>query len=541
MSDPPIRLEHDGPLVIGGGLAGLSTALTASLQDRSLKVLVVSPAPLLKSASSAWAQGGLAAALSLEDTPGLHLKDTIAAGAGLVDQAAALALTADGRETVEWLAALGAPFDRNADGGFSVSREAAHSLARVARVGGDGAGRAILSALVLATRSAANIEVWEDGRLRALIRDVTGRVVGARIERQGGITVDVMATGVVLATGGAGGLFGQTTTPAALLGEGMALAWLAGAEILDPEFVQFHPTAIDVGLDPMPLATEALRGEGARLIDRSGTFILGDDPDSDLASRDIVARAVHSARAEGRGAFLDAREAIGEHFPSEFPAVYASCRAAGLDPRTQPIPVAPAAHYHMGGITADTEGRTSLAGLFAVGECAATGVHGANRLASNSLLEAAAFGRRTGRAVVAEPRGHGPLVPIVSPADHLPVDALQGLRAAMSAHCGVIRSAEGLLRLLDLIGGMETAFGQALPLVSARLVSEAALRRRESRGGHYREDYPMTSDRAEHSRIRRAVTDAEERAEASLSILEGGRKPSTGQPSDAPVLVHASC
>jgi len=394
------RLRHDGPLIIGGGLAGLSAALAAGPE----KVLVVSPAPLLQSASSAWAQGGVAAALSADDRPALHLADTEAAGAGLVDHHAAEVLTDDGRATVEWLASLGAPFDREADGGFSVSREAAHSRARVARVGGDGAGRAILSALVTAVRAAPHIEVWEDGRLRGLLQDASGRVCGAVIQR-GGRTVEVLAPAVVLATGGAGGLYGMTTTPAALLGEGLALAYRAGAEVLDPEFMQFHPTAIDVGLDPMPLATEALRGEGARLIDRDGRFLLGETADADLAPRDVVARAVHAARADGRGAFLDARTAIGVEFPHAFPAVFASCLRSGLDPREAPIPVAAAAHYHMGGIAADPDGRTSLPGLFAVGECAATGVHGANRLASNSLLEAAAFGRRTGRAAAAERGG----------------------------------------------------------------------------------------------------------------------------------------
>ncbi len=495
------RIDHDGALVIGGGLAGLSTALSTA----PTKVLVVSPAPLLESASSAWAQGGVAAALSLEDTPGLHLKDTEAAGAGLVDHEAALALTMDGRATVEWLASLGAPFVRDADGGFAVSREAAHSMARVARVGGDGAGRAILSALVAATRAADHIEVWEDGRLRGLIQNGEGRVIGAVIERDGDL-VEVLASAVVLATGGAGGLYGMTTTPAALLGEGMALAWRAGAEILDPEFVQFHPTAIDVGLDPMPLATEALRGEGARLIDREGRFILGEAADADLAPRDIVARAVHRARAEGRGAFLDARTAIGAHFPTEFPAVFASCRTAGLDPRETPIPVAPAAHYHMGGIAADTEGRTSLPGLFAVGECAATGVHGANRLASNSLLEAAAFGRRTGRAAAAETSDStsGGVMPDPSP--HLPPDALLTLRMAMSADCGVIRDEAGITRLLVLIEDLEREHGPALPLTAARLIASAARARHESRGGHYRSDYPDTAGAAVHTRLRRGLS-----------------------------------
>ncbi|CAN5232218.1 L-aspartate oxidase [soil metagenome] len=518
-----IRLLHDGPLIIGGGLAGLSAALEAA----PAKVLVVSPAPLLQSASSAWAQGGVAAALSSDDRPALHLKDTEAAGAGLVDHHAAEVLTDDGRATVEWLASLGAPFDREADGGFSVSREAAHSMARVARVGGDGAGRAILSALVATARAADHVEVWEDGRLRGLLQDANGRVVGALIERHGdggsGELIEVLASAVVLATGGAGGLYGATTTPAALLGEGMALAYLAGAEVLDPEFMQFHPTAIDVGLDPMPLATEALRGEGARLIDMDGAFILGPAADADLAPRDVVARAVHRSRAEGHGAFLDCRTAIGAHFPKEFPAVFASCMAAGLDPRIQPIPVAPAAHYYMGGVTADPDGRTTLAGLFAVGECAATGVHGANRLASNSLLEAAAFGRRTGRTVAgggtagrmaaAQAGGPDPVASRVGPVEHLPADALLELRTAMSADAGVVRDATGLTRLIALIDRLDAAHGHALPLVTARLIAEAALARHESRGGHYRSDYPLTAAKAEHTRVRlnpaRAVMAAE--------------------------------
>ncbi|WP_291832197.1 L-aspartate oxidase [Brevundimonas sp.] len=492
------RIRHDGPLIIGGGLAGLSAALEAGPRP----TLVVTPAPLLQACSSAWAQGGVAAALSAEDQPALHAADTASAGAGLVDPEAVRALTDDGRQTVEWLAALGAPFDRDADGGFAVSLEAAHSKARVARVGGDGAGRAILSALVASVRAAPHIEVWENGRLRALVQDATGRVRGAVIERDGRL-VEVLAPAVVLATGGAGGLYARTTTPAALLGEGMALAWLAGAEILDPEFVQFHPTAIDVGVDPMPLATEALRGEGARLIDAHGDFLLGDAPDADLKARDIVARAVHQARAEGRGAYLDARAAVGAHFPDEFPAVFAACMHAGLDPRETPIPVAPGAHYHMGGIAAGLDGRTSLPGLFAVGECAATGVHGANRLASNSLLEAAAFGRRTGRAAGAEAGGEGRVVQAVVAPDLAP-EALTALRVAMSDNVGVVRDAAGLTRALALMERLEQEARGALPVIAARLIAGAALERRESRGGHYRSDYPDTDADARHTRLSRA-------------------------------------
>ena len=491
------RIRHDGPLIIGGGLAGLSAALEAA----PARALVVTPEPLLNACSSAWAQGGLAAALTPSDSPVLHARDTEGAGAGLVAPDAARALTERGRETVEWLASLGAPFDRDEAGGFSVSLEAAHSLPRVARVGGDGAGRAILSAVVTAARASGHIEIWEDGRLRGLIQDIDGRVRGAVIERRGGKLDEVFATAVILATGGVGGLFEVTTNPSALRGEGLALAALAGAEILDPEFVQFHPTAIDVGLDPAPLATEALRGEGARLVDGSGAYLLGPDPDADLASRDIVARAVHAARTEGRGAFLDATQAVGGAFPHEFPAVFAACMRAGLDPRVSPIPVAAAAHYHMGGIVADDEGRTGVPGLYAIGECAATGVHGANRLASNSLLEAGAFGRRAGRAAALEVRHPRAELRPQRVLGDLPDEALGQLRAAMTRHAGVVRDEAGLTALCQLIETLKARYPDAAPLVTAGLMAEGALNRRESRGGHYRADYPQSLPIAHHTRI----------------------------------------
>jgi L-aspartate oxidase len=490
------RIVHDGPLIVGAGLAGLSAGLEAAPR----RALIVSPEPLLQASASAWAQGGLAAALAPDDAPALHATDTLMAGAGLVDATAAAALTVEGPATVEWLAGLGAPFDRDAEGRFAVSLEAAHSRARVARVGGDGAGRAVLSALVVAARAAPHLTIWEDGRLLALVLSDGGDVRGAVIRRADG-PVMVLASAVVLATGGVCGLFAETTTPTALRGDGLAAAWAAGAEILDPEFVQFHPTAMDVGLDPMPLATEALRGEGARLIDRHGDFLLGAEPDADLQPRDVVARAVHLARAGGRGAFLDTRKAVGRHFPEAFPAAFAACLRAGLDPREQPIPVAAAAHYHMGGIAADVDGRTTVPGLFAVGECAATGVHGANRLASNSLLEAAAFGRRAGRAAASEARSDRarPTVPPI--ADMLGDDDLIALRQAMSRDMGVVRDQAGMERALTEVEAIEARTGPASPLVVARLMIEAALARRESRGGHWRSDFPQTNAEAIHTRL----------------------------------------
>jgi L-aspartate oxidase len=506
---------HNGPLVIGAGLAGLSVALHAAPAN----VLVLAPVALGKACSSAWAQGGIAAALSSEDSPAEHERDTIAAGAGIVDRKAARTLTEMGPDVVRGLNAMGAPFDHTPDGGFVLNREAAHSRARVARVGGDLAGKAILEAVVAKALEAPHIEIWEPAFALGLITGKDG-VIGAVVEHQGR-QIAVYAPAVVLASGGLGGLFAVTTNPATLRGEGMAMAALAGAVIADPEFVQFHPTALDFGRDPAPLATEALRGEGATLIDRNGVrFVLEDHPDGELAPRDIVARAVHKAKMSGRGAFLDARTAIGAHFPDEFPTVFKSCIDNGVDPRTEPMPVAPAAHYHMGGVATDISGQTSLKGLYAAGECASTGVHGANRLASNSLLEAAAFGERVGRQL----RGLGRVEAVdevVMPAlpGRLSDTDLKSLREAMSRYAGVVRDQAGLTALLELIDALEIKAPGALALISARLVAECALRRHESRGSHYRSDYPQTAAKAERTFVRWAdiVQNAQQGATPCLS------------------------
>lgn len=479
------RLRHEGVLVVGAGLAGLSAALAAAPR----KVLVLSPVALNHGCSSAWAQGGMAAALSADDAPELHARDTVSAGAGLVDPAMARLLAEEGPAAVRALAALGAPFDRTLDGAFAQSLEAAHSKARVARVKGDQAGRAIMEAVTVAALAAPHIQVRTGAKLRGLLQDAHGRVRGVIAETDGRL-VEITAAAVVLATGGIGGLYAVTTTPAELTGDGLGLAAKAGALIGDPEFVQFHPTAIDIARDPAPLATEALRGEGAVLVNTDGERFMGRyHPDAELAPRDVVARAIHSELEAGRGAFLDARAAVGAAFPEEFPAVFAACMGGGIDPRRQPIPVAPACHYHMGGIVTDADGRTTLAGLFAAGECASTGVHGANRLASNSLLEAAVFGTRAGRAA-AEETDPGTPIPHAAAAPELPAEGLQRLRAAMSRDAGVVRDAAGLNRLLTEIDALEATGGAAPALIAARLVATCALARTESRGGHFRADAP---------------------------------------------------
>jgi len=479
------RIRHDGVVVVGAGLAGLTAALAAA----PAKVLLLTGAPLNQGCSSAWAQGGMAAALAADDAPELHAADTVAAGAGLVDETMARLLAEEGPAAVEALAELGAPFDRTAEGEFAQSLEAAHSRARVARVKGDQAGRAIMEAVTVAVLAARHVDVRTGATLRALLQDATGRVRGVVVEQNGRL-VEITAKAVVLATGGVGGLYAVTTTPAELTGDGLGLAAMAGALIGDPEFVQFHPTAIDIGRDPAPLATEALRGEGAVLINGDGERFMGRyHADAELAPRDVVARAIHAEREAGRGAFLDARQAVGSHFPDEFPAVFAACMSGGIDPRVQPIPVAPACHYHMGGIVTDEHGRTTLPGLYAAGECASTGVHGANRLASNSLLEAAVFGARAGAAARAEAdAGTKPVRTPVPP--KLPAEALQTLRNAMSRDAGVIRDAQGLARLVALIDELEALHGRSPALVAARLVAACALARTESRGGHYRADAP---------------------------------------------------
>jgi L-aspartate oxidase len=480
-------LESD-VLIIGAGLAGLSLALRLAPRP----CIVLSPAPLGQAAASAWAQGGVAAPLGAGDTPELHAADTIAAGAGLVDPMVAALLSREAAARVEDLLALGVPFDRLPDGSLALSREAAHSRPRVVRVAGDLAGRAIMRALTTAVRRAPHITVLEGVRAVALLEDDVG-IAGALVRGPRGNGA-IRAGETVLATGGIGGLFRVTTNPREARGAAIAQAFRAGAVLADLEFVQFHPTAIDIGADPAPLATEALRGEGARLVDSQGEpFMLRYDAAAELAPRDVVARAVHAERRAGRGAWLDGRSSVGAAFPERFPTVFSACMSVGIDPRTQPIPIAPAAHYHMGGVVTDPWGATTLPGLSACGECASTGANGANRLASNSLLESMVFGARIAQRLrdASSPalrRGHAQAPP------QLDVATLDSLRERMSRDCGVIRDGEGLAGLLDWISVAERQAGGPSALTAARLIATAALQRRESRGGHWRSDHPVTEE-----------------------------------------------
>jgi L-aspartate oxidase len=423
----------------------------------------------------------LAAALAPGDDPALHADDTVKAGAGLVDPAIARLIAEEGPARVLDLIALGVPFDRTATGALAQSLEAAHSRPRVVRVSGDLAGKAIMDALIAAARAAPHLDVIENKRARELLRDANGRVRGALCEN--GETFEADET--ILATGGVGGLYAVTTNPVEAMGQGLAMAARSGALVADPEFVQFHPTAIDIGRDPAPLATEALRGEGARLINGAGEAFV-----SELAARDVVARAIHIERESGRGAFLDAREAIGAAFAEHFPTVFAACISAGVDPRVSPIPVAPAAHYHMGGIATDVWGRTSVDGLWAVGECASTGAHGANRLASNSLLEAVVFAHRIADRLRDSSAPSTLAAERIDAPPHLPDAPRAELRQLMQAHASVVRDAIGLKLALDRVDALCDAHGRANALVAARLILTAALTREESRGGHFRSDYP---------------------------------------------------
>jgi L-aspartate oxidase len=482
-------------VVLGAGAAGLSAAL--GLGGR--RVDLVAKGPLRRTGNTPWAQGGVAGAVGPGDTPALHAADTLAVAGELALPAAVERLASEGRERLAELLALGARFDRDASGQLDLAREAAHSRARVLHAR-DATGAEVSRALGAALEGRSGLAVFEQARALHLVPD-GGRVGGVLVRHADGALVLHRSRAVVLATGGIGRVFARTTNPAEATGDGLALAWRAGARLADVEFVQFHPTALDAGADPMPLLTEALRGAGAVLVDEEGRRVLADaGPQAELLPRDVVARAIWAALAAGRRVFLDAREAVGESFPGRFPTVFAACREHGLDPRRDPIPVAPAAHYHMGGVLTDLDGRTSVPGLWAAGEVACTGVHGANRLASNSLLEALVFGARVASSV-AEALPHlrrpsGRLdVPAVGRSFGADAAAEAEVRRLMWDEVGLVRTAEGLrealLRLEALARSLPVESETAGLATVGRLVATAALARPESRGAHFRADHPL--------------------------------------------------
>lgn len=499
---------HIDFLVVGAGIAGLYTAL--ELAPRPVTVITAHPPG--RGGTSPWAQGGLAAAVGMDDSPGLHLADTVRAGAGLVDPHTAGILAEAGPAAVESLAGYGVSFEKEENGQYATGLEAAHSRRRILHAGGDRAGIACMKALAGAAYRAEHITILDRTVAEDLLTDDNGTVGGALVyDITAAKRKKMYAAHTVLATGGCGGLYTVTTNPLQAQGHGLSIAARAGAVIRDPEFIQFHPTALNTGENPVPLATEAIRGNGAVLVNRDGNpFMRKYHPDADLAPRDIVARAVETENHSGRGAFLDASRSTGNRFPDMFPTVYAACRRARIDPCTTPVPVVPAAHYHMGGVMTDHNGKTTLDGLWAAGEVASSGVHGANRLASNSLLEAVVFGGRIAGQLrekqVRRPYRTG------APADRISLPpgpaggtALAALRKVMSAGCGLVRSEKSILSALEVIQERETdaqmTSGMENTLAAAKIIIHSALRRQESRGAHFRCDFPQADMHPRHTEI----------------------------------------
>ncbi len=524
-------------IVVGSGIAGLTAALRARAQGRT--VLLVTKAQV-NEGSTRWAQGGIAAALSDEDSPEEHLHDTLVAGVGLCDPEAVRVLVTEGPAAVAELIDLGAHFDLDASGRIALTREGGHLRDRIAHAGGDATGAEISRALVAAVRMDPAIEVVENALALDLLRDAEGAAQGVTLHVMGSGQRDgigaALAPVVILATGGFGQVFGQTTNPYVSTGDGVALALRAGADIADIEFVQFHPTVMWLGplaQGQQPLVSEAVRGEGAVLLDGNGVRFMADEhPMADLAPRDVVAKAVmRRMRAEGAPhVWLDGRMLGADTWLQRFPTILESCRSRGIDPVTDLIPVAPAQHYVSGGVRTDLWGRASIPGLYACGEVACTGVHGANRLASNSLLEGLVFARRIVTAMADDVLEERDPVALPEAAGLLPHDIRRPMQQVMDVEASVLRSADSLTAAEDRLRRLGEAGGAApstedwettnLHQIASVLVRHALIRQ-ETRGSHWREDFP---ERDDDRWRRRLVTRID--ADGRLSTTE---EPVTGE------------
>jgi L-aspartate oxidase len=505
-------------VVIGSGVAGLTTAL--QIRAHNLSVILITKS-YVDEGSTKWAQGGIAAALGPGDSPEQHEIDTLVAGAGLCDLPAVKVLVSEGPEAVRKLIARGAVFDKSETGEIALTREGGHLRNRILHAGGDATGAEVSRALLAAVSRDQGIEVIEHALVLDALKSESGRVCGVTLHVIGEGSRDgvgqIMARAVVLATGGLGQVYSQTTNPSVSTGDGVALALRAGADVADVEFIQFHPTVLYMGENSrgqQPLISEAVRGEGAFLVnDRGERFMKSVHPLADLAPRDIVAKEIsrQMSKSGAKHVWLDAKSII--DFKDRFPTIYASCSQIGIDPSKDLIPVAPASHYASGGIRTDLNGHSSVPGLYAVGETACTGAHGANRLASNSLLEGLVFGARIAEDIAKnlvtweDPAGSDPIEILISP-------SVRGeMQRAMSRGASVVRTKDSLTKTLETLDRLKDAttiyanvdaWETTNLYLLATAITRSALERTESRGSHTRDDFPNTSD-AWRKRIHQSI------------------------------------